>query len=695
MLAFTTYFLVDTAKQDSELREELFINQVDFAVFNTDKFLTNCSEFSSLINSSSYLKSLQSGEYKSNVYSYKLVYDLMLTFKNNYSSKVDVSIYIDNSNKVLSTTNAIDSLFEYKDYNLIVEFLESNEFSAFKQSGDQLVYMCLTPNFYYDDSIVFIFYTDIDNISLTSIDETFFVTPNNEILFENEYSFIENINFSNDNYSYEIYDHTVSYAQTESGIIIANIFDTTNVREERVTFIIISISILLLCLIVALAFAYVLTFLHSKPLIKLSATMKDLSEEIKISSDKPIFDSISETIVLLEEENKAYSNTINTNKEIVKDQAIRMLIYNHRIPTEYDLQTYLQEKHFDFTGHCVILVLLAINKDFPDNKFSKLNEVNLLINQLAEEIFIEKELFIGSAILENRFISILLNGDKLEEENILDTVLQETMDILKTQIDIPINSAFSYELEKIEELNESFTLMKKQLDKSKHNSKTFSIKQDEKSASCFPSSIHTSLINAARSNEITLVKEILDRMYQMELDSDDAEKEKYCFAILCNVFANLYDTWSEFVISADEFEDIFKKSNSLEQRYEKINQVFERIIGSTSDEENTSENDDYIIAAKQYMHNNIKEDFSISLIADELKISTSYFNRIFKQRTGITPLQYMTNLRLKRAKDLLANTQMNIKDIAFEVGYKELRTFVRYFKKAEGVTPTEFKSLNN
>lgn len=692
------YVLVNQAENEVSFREELYESQVEFGVSNVDNFISKCIEFSNLIAShGTYLREIQNNDYKKAVYTYKSMYDLLIAFKNNNSDEINVSMYIKSSDKVLSTSNAIDDLADYANADLIEEFMLVEQSVFFKQLDNQLVFISAIPNFYYDDNLVFLFYIDIANLSLASSQQTFLVVEDDEVLFNSDEVYLDLLVLDDESttYIYETDNSAICYTLSSYGIIFGNVFDTSNLGKENRTFVLVSISIVLICLLVASLFAYVATFVYSKPIIKLSSTMKSLPDQIKVNSDKPIFDYVSETLMFLEEQNKAYSNTISKNREIVKDQAVRHLIYNHRIKSDYDLQTYLQDYGFSFNSNIAVLVVLAVNVDFANDKFNKLSEMNVLIQQLAHEVFEEKNVFIGSSILENRFISILIDADKIEEKNyLIEDIIQDTLNVIKLQIDIPINTAFSYTLENIVDVNESFVLMKKQLEKSKAQNRTFLIKQDKDDSYCFPASINTSLINAIRSNEIKIVKEILDKMYEMELISEHPNKDQYFFAILCKVFSDFYDSWTDFSVKAQELKNLFKEYDNVEERYRQIYIIFEKIICTANVDDSETENDDYIIAAKQYMHDNIKEDFSISLIADELNISISYFNRIFKQRTGITPLQYMTNIRLKRAKDLLSNTQMTIKDIAAEVGYKEIRSFVRYFKKIEGITPTEYKSLN-
>ena len=97
--------------------------------------------------------------------------------------------------------------------------------------------------------------------------------------------------------------------------------------------------------------------------------------------------------------------------------------------------------------------------------------------------------------------------------------------------------------------------------------------------------------------------------------------------------------------------------------------------------------------AKQYLMNHYMEPVTLELVADYVGFNSSYFSVIFKKETGAGFGEYLTNLRMEKAKELLKNTQENIKDICIEVGYKDLKHFNAVFKKTTGLKPGEFRKL--
>lgn len=98
-----------------------------------------------------------------------------------------------------------------------------------------------------------------------------------------------------------------------------------------------------------------------------------------------------------------------------------------------------------------------------------------------------------------------------------------------------------------------------------------------------------------------------------------------------------------------------------------------------------------ISEAKAYIESNFHRDITLEEVSRTINISPYYFSRMFKEETNVTFIEYVTEERIKRAKQLLEDRQLSIKEVCLESGYGDPNYFSRIFKKAEGVTPTEYR----
>ncbi|MBQ6551041.1 MAG: AraC family transcriptional regulator [Lachnospiraceae bacterium] len=92
-----------------------------------------------------------------------------------------------------------------------------------------------------------------------------------------------------------------------------------------------------------------------------------------------------------------------------------------------------------------------------------------------------------------------------------------------------------------------------------------------------------------------------------------------------------------------------------------------------------------------YINEHFKEDPSIETLAAQTNLSSYYFIRIFRKETGMTPHEYIINLKMDFAKYLLKKTNLSIKDICYECGFRNVSVFCAAFRKMTGQTPTAFR----
>jgi AraC family transcriptional regulator len=89
---------------------------------------------------------------------------------------------------------------------------------------------------------------------------------------------------------------------------------------------------------------------------------------------------------------------------------------------------------------------------------------------------------------------------------------------------------------------------------------------------------------------------------------------------------------------------------------------------------------------------NMSEELSMENLATEVGLSPFHFSRVFKQTTGMTPLQFVTRERIARAQQLIRETSHSLIDIGMDVGYSSPSHFAQVFRRQVGVTPTEFRN---
>jgi two-component system, response regulator YesN len=96
--------------------------------------------------------------------------------------------------------------------------------------------------------------------------------------------------------------------------------------------------------------------------------------------------------------------------------------------------------------------------------------------------------------------------------------------------------------------------------------------------------------------------------------------------------------------------------------------------------------------AAAYIRDNFTEEMSLEEVAEHVHLNPHYFSKVFKQQTGETFIDFVTRLRINKAKELILDMKLSLKEVCYIVGYKDPNYFSRVFKKVTGVTPTEYRS---
>jgi len=102
--------------------------------------------------------------------------------------------------------------------------------------------------------------------------------------------------------------------------------------------------------------------------------------------------------------------------------------------------------------------------------------------------------------------------------------------------------------------------------------------------------------------------------------------------------------------------------------------------------------EDKIKAAIEFIETYYNQPIKVGDIAYEVKLSAGRFCHLFKERMGVAPIEYLTNMRIEKAKKLLLTTDDKLCNLYYEVGYNGQAYFTRKFKEVVGISPAQFRS---
>ena len=140
----------------------------------------------------------------------------------------------------------------------------------------------------------------------------------------------------------------------------------------------------------------------------------------------------------------------------------------------------------------------------------------------------------------------------------------------------------------------------------------------------------------------------------------------------------------------DYLPDIMGMKGDMERMRTWFLDKMDAAVRNVADNKETRSNG-VVAKAKAYINANFHKEISLDDVSREVDISPYYFSKIFKEETGKNFIEYVTEIRMEKAKELLQSSSLSMKEICGEVGYADPNYCSRTFKKNVGLTPTEYK----
>ncbi|RAU98153.1 hypothetical protein DQG13_17855 [Paenibacillus sp. YN15] len=142
----------------------------------------------------------------------------------------------------------------------------------------------------------------------------------------------------------------------------------------------------------------------------------------------------------------------------------------------------------------------------------------------------------------------------------------------------------------------------------------------------------------------------------------------------------------------EEVRETLNQYDSLEGLQHYLVQVLSAYMEQIRTKRSNREKSDLILRVLDYIQANYsRADLSLNLLAEEFGVSVSHLSKVFKEQAESNFIDYLMELRLTKAKQLLEETDGKVRDIAEAVGYSNVNSFVRIFKKLTALTPSEYR----
>ncbi|UUZ97347.1 helix-turn-helix domain-containing protein [Paenibacillus sp. P25] len=219
----------------------------------------------------------------------------------------------------------------------------------------------------------------------------------------------------------------------------------------------------------------------------------------------------------------------------------------------------------------------------------------------------------------------------------------------------------------------------------------------ESSGYYYPADLELRMSNLVKAGEEAAVTALLEELHRINFE------ERRLSVPMLRLFMN--EMWGTVVkllpqVGMDEgraleqikpFSGDMASYDGLQSNYRSLASVYRQVCGFVS-EHKKSQNVRSLEDIVELLHEAFPQaDLCLDSVADRMNISKGYLSQFFKEQTGVNFSDYLEDLRMSKAKELLAKTNLPVYEIAERVGYSSSNTFCRAFKRINGISTSEFR----
>lgn len=346
----------------------------------------------------------------------------------------------------------------------------------------------------------------------------------------------------------------------------------------------------------------------------------------------------------------------------------------------------------DGSGHCE---LLMIKYDIIDRTLSKEEEMVFRLN-LQEVLLTYLQSSMKGILtrIENDNLVLLYHGNDVEgitqtRKVLTDTVIKLSELNAYFAISEPITSAEEILLQyrNCQEIVETsyFFSWKNELITSSLLSKGM----DRELLADMLLRVNTSLIRSIVSQKRHEIDEILRQFEQALRQLPNASQAKeLCHQMVLELDHEFHFNKALGINLLPSMQD----KKTLSELLSYVRSLLIQLSGQFSN--NDARENNYCELAEKYLDENYMRDMNITDVADHLDISYSYLSKIFRTIKGITLTDHLNKVRIEKSKEYLEKTFLTLNEIAEKVGYNNVQSYQRFFKKYMNITPGDYRRLH-
>jgi AraC-like DNA-binding protein/GGDEF domain-containing protein len=452
--------------------------------------------------------------------------------------------------------------------------------------------------------------------------------------------------------------------------------------------------------------AYLLSRTMYNPIRQLMTKLRSYQAEFAIDaadagkSDFTYLSNMFDNVALKHREMDKY---VQQNAPTLIERFVQGLLY-HKLTDGAEIRSKLEQLGLDFgLEHCAVMIVEIDDYSALRDRFSawEMDLYAYAVSNISGEIIAERHCRALTTAIRDNQSAILVNLDGKDGE--AKAVLQEAAErigaavrqYLHFSVTVSIGGVYDDIAQVHLSFNEAQDVMREKLILGKNKVLVYDELIHNRDVDYYyPVLLEKSILNNLRAGNEEQTLQLLDQMKR-----EMSEKRDISYENIYRLYDRLLASALDLVIEKKgSLKDVFADNYPVHQELAKqetidsitdwLGTVFGKIIDDFAKLESNNTN---VQQAIDYLQANFHSDISMDDVAEQVNLNPAYLSRIFKQNTGKTMVDYLARLRIEESKKLLADSRLSIQEIAQRVGYVNTNSYIRLFKKHEGVTPGEFR----
>lgn len=464
---------------------------------------------------------------------------------------------------------------------------------------------------------------------------------------------------------------------------------------KKITYIIVSAFFL-----IGILLAYLFATRSGKPLVKILSTLTERPSGAEPRRPKDMYGFIQNSLSTLIDNNTALQNEIDRQAPLLWETFYERLLKGEFLNLN-EINTLLRHQRIEINGAAYAVGLLHFRSGALGINADALRKLDI------ERVLIKESLRL--ALGDSRFIHDIAE-DKVAilfvdhtgvnaqfRENIERNIANTTADI-RERLPLGLFFAIGGFRASLLDLSGSYEEARQSLSSINYEeileTAWFDDQPSEISLFYFPGEVENRLSNYTKAGEIEETGRLLDSLYHENFQERHlplAMQQLFCYEIISCLVKLQEQLMLQYQEDINQLLQQLGVTENPREAYRSAVGIF-LSMSTEIDQRKKSRNVKLIDSIITYIEEQFGQaNLSLDAVADHMNISKGYMSQFFKEQTGTNFSEYLENLRMNEAKELLSHTGLPIRNIAEQVGYHSTNTFCRAFKRGTGLSATAFR----